>query len=73
VAAYWVDQKAVSGIAEMGTAAEVRNLSSFEAGTVTVARVESQFDLAVIEIDAQSIPFVNKQQDTLSLVKHPSN
>ena len=73
VAACVVDRKAVFGTAEMETIAEARNLSPFEAGTVTVASVESQFDLAVIEIDAQSIPFVNKHQNTLGLVKHPSN
>jgi hypothetical protein len=50
-----VDWKAGAGIAEMETIAEVRSVSPVEVGTVAVAIVDSQYGLAVVEIDARAI------------------
>jgi hypothetical protein len=49
------DQKAGVGTAEMETIAEARSLSPVEVDTVAVASVDSQYGLAVVEIDARSI------------------
>jgi hypothetical protein len=56
VAAPVVDRKADVGTAEMETIAEAWNLSPVEVRSVAEAGVDSECGLAVVEIDARSIP-----------------
>ena len=47
-----------SGTAEMETIAGARSLSPVEVGTVALASTDNQYDLAVVEIEARSIPLL---------------
>jgi hypothetical protein len=53
-----VDRKAGAGTAEMETIAGSRSLSPIVVGTVVIANADNLSGLAVVEIDARSIPLL---------------
>lgn len=65
MAAPVVDRKVGAGTAEVETIAGARSLSPVEVGTVALASMDNQYDLALVEIDARSIPLLQTEKRKL--------